>query len=202
MAPRRRRCLLLTFPLGVLYVTVVVVGAATGIGTLPILVGIPILAGVLVVVAHLAELESRLANGLLRTEVSYDDAQPAGETVVPYVTRLARDPKTYLAGVYLVSKFVIGIAAFTTLVTLATVAAALAFAPLLYDLPGAAYRIGAWQPETLSGAAGLSLVGVVLAFATLHLVNLAAWLVGEYTEVMLGWEGGESTHSETGPDQH
>lgn len=183
---RNAAYLLLSFPLGVFYFTVLVSGGAAGIATIPILVGIPILAAVLVFATHLAELESRLADGMLGTDVAYVSPQPEGETIVPYVTRLARDPATYLAVGYLFSKFAIGVAAFTLLVTAAAVSVTFAFAPLLYDVPGVAYQVGTWEVETVAGAAGLSVVGVVGALATLHLLNLAAWLVGEYTEVVLG----------------
>jgi len=178
--------LLLAFPLGTLYFAAIVAGGAAGVGTLPILVGIPILASVLVFAVHLAALESRLADGLLGTDVDYETVQPDGETVVPYVKRLALDPKTYLAIGYLLSKFAIGIAAFTAVVTLAALSVSFAFAPLLYDLPGVAYQVGPWEIDTLARAVGLSVVGVAVAFPALHLLNVFAWVVGAYTEAMLG----------------
>lgn len=187
--------LFLAFPLGVLYFTVLVAGGATGIATLPVIVGIPILAAVLVFATHLAALEGRLANGLLGTAVTYEPTQPDEETVVSYAIRVALDPKTSLGVGYLLSKFAIGIAAFTALVTSSALALSFAFAPLLYDLGGVSYQFGAWEVQTLSGAGVLSLVGVGLALATLHLVNLGAWVVGEYTEVMLGWD--EASGSDT-----
>lgn len=183
---RNAAYLLLTFPLGLLYFTAIVSGGAAGVGTLPLLVGIPILVGVLAVVVHLAELEARLANGLLGTDVAYGAARPRNERLVPYLKRLVLDPRSYLATGYLLSKFAIGVAAFTALVTLASLSLSFAFAPLLYDLHWIDYQFGAWRPATLPEALGLAVIGVALGLATLHVVNLAAWLVGQYTEVMLG----------------
>lgn len=183
--------LLLTFPLGILYFTVIVSGGSAGLSLIPLLVGAPVLVGVLALAPALADVETRLARGLLGTDVTYETPLRAGDEagIGEFVKGLVLDPRSYLAVGYLLSKFVIGIAAFVALVTSAAVSAAFAVAPLLYDRPGVTYQVGAWSVETLPVALGLSAAGVLFALVSLHLFNGAAWLVGEYTEVMLG-----STH--------
>ncbi|WP_436911816.1 sensor domain-containing protein [Halosimplex marinum] len=180
--------LLLTFPLGVLYFTLIVTGGSAGLSLVPLLVGVPLLLAVLALAALLADFETRLARGLLGTDVTYEtplrvrgEAEP-----VEFAKRLALDPRSYLAVGYLLSKFAIGIAAFTILVTSATASGAFALAPVLYDRSGITYQMGPWSVETLPAALGVSATGVVLAVVSLHLCNGAAWVVGEYTDAMLG----------------
>jgi hypothetical protein len=178
--------LLLTFPLGILYFTVLWGGGAAGVSTIPILVGIPILVAVLAVAVYLADLESRLARGLLGTDVTYETPQPGDETLGEYVKRLALSPRSYLAVVYLLSKFIVGLASFIALTFASVLSTVLVLAPVLYSRPGVSYQFGVTTIETLPAALGASAVGVLLAFVSLHLFNVAAWALGEYTEVMLG----------------
>mgnify|MGYP003836013207 FL=1 len=178
--------LLLTFPLGILYFTVLWGGGAAGVSTIPILVGIPILVAVLALAVNLADLETRLARGLLGADVAYETPQPSDETLGEYVKRLALDPRSYLAVVYLFSKFVVGLVSFVGLTFASVLSSLLVLAPVLYNRPGASYQFGVTTIETLPAAVGASVAGVLLAFVSLHLFNVAAWALGEYTEVMLG----------------
>ncbi|WP_164471532.1 sensor domain-containing protein [Halosimplex salinum] len=178
--------LLLTFPLGVLYFTMLWGGGSAGIAMIPILVGIPLLVAVLAVAVNLAELETRLARGLLDSDVTYETPNPTDETLVEYATRLATDPRSYLAVGYLLSKFVVGLAAFVGLTVLGTLSASFALAPLLYSHPEIAYQLGPTTVDTLPVALALSAGGVLLAVVSLHVCNFAARALGEYTEVLLG----------------
>jgi len=178
--------LLLTFPLGILYFTVLWGGGAAGVSTIPILVGIPILVAVLALAVNLADLETRLARGLLGADVAYETPQPSDETLGEYVKRLALSPRSYLAVVYLLSKFVVGLASFIALTFASVLSTVLVLAPVLYDRPDVSYQFGVTTIETLPAALGASVAGVLLAFVSLHLFNVAAWALGEYTELMLG----------------
>jgi hypothetical protein len=178
--------LLLTFPLGILYFTVLWGGGAAGVSTIPVLVGIPILVAVLALAGYLADLESRLARGLLGAEVTYETPQPTEETLGEYLKRLALSPRSYLAVVYLLSKFVVGLASFIGLTFASVLSSVLVLAPVLYNRPGVSYQFGVTTIETLPAALGASVAGVLLAFVSLHLFNVAAWALGEYTEIMLG----------------
>ena len=178
--------LALTFPLGVLYFTLVWGGGAAGVSTLPILVGAPILVAVLAMAVAVADIETRLARGLLGADVSMNTPSPSEETLTEYAKRLVLSPQSYLAVVYLLSKFVIGIAAFTALVTAATLSAVLTAAPLVYDRPGVTYNFGPNvvidpPPEAMVAA----VAGILLAFVSLHVFNLAARALARYTELLL-----------------
>lgn len=178
--------LALTFPLGVLYFTLIWGGGSIGASTLPILVGAPILVGVLAMAVAVADIETRLARGLIGADVSMATPRPSEEPLTEYAKRLITSPQSYLAVVYLLSKFVIGIAAFVALTVASTLSAVLTAAPLLYSRPGVAYQIGSnVVVDTLPEAMVASVVGILLAFVFLHLFNVAARALARYTEVML-----------------
>jgi hypothetical protein len=182
--------LALSFPLGVLYFTLVWGGGAVGVSALPIVVGAPILLGVLAMAVSVADVEARLARGLLGADVAMDVPRPSEETLSAYAKRLVLSPRSYLAVVYLLSKFVIGVVAVAALTVAATLSATLAAAPLLYDLQSVTYQAGPTVLiDTLPEAAVASVAGVLLAFVSLHAFNLAARALARYTELLLGTDG-------------
>ncbi|WP_459192205.1 sensor domain-containing protein [Halosimplex sp. J119] len=179
--------LLLAFPLGILYFTVLWGGGATGISLVPfLLLGVPVLVAVLGVAVYLTELEARLARGLLGRDVVCETPRPGEETAVAFAKRLVTDVRSYRAVVYLLSKFVIGVTAFAALSAGASTSVLMVLAPFLYDHPEFYYNLGVWSVSTLPAAVGVAGAGVVVALLTLHAANLAARAVGEYTELMLG----------------
>ena len=181
--------LALTFPLGVLYFTLIWGGGSVGVSTLPIVVGAPILVAVLAMAVAVADIESRLARGLLGADVSMETQCPSEETLTEYAKRLVLSPRSYLAVVYLLSKFAIGIAAFVALVTAGTLSAVMTAAPLVYNHPETTYNFGPNViVDTLPEAMVVSVVGVLLAFVSLHAFNLAARALARYTELLLGSE--------------
>ena len=179
--------LLLAFPLGILYFTVLWAGGATGVSLVPLfLLGVPVLVAVMALAVHLIQLEARLASGLLNSDVAYEPPRPTDETAVEYAKRLVTEPQSYLAVAYLLSKFVIGIAAFVALTTAASVSAVLVLAPVLYDLPETQYNFGVWSVTTLPEAFGVAIVGLLVGLLSLHTFNLGAAALGRYTELMIG----------------
>jgi hypothetical protein len=180
--------LLLTFPLGILYLTAIWGGGLAGVSMIPILVGVPVVVAVLAFAAVLADFEARLTRGLLDVPVAYDVPRPDDEPITEYAKRLVFDADTYVAVVYLLSKFVLGVAVFVGVTVSASLAVTMALAPVLYDLPGISYNLWVYQIETLPSALGASAVGVLLGFVALHAFNAAAWVLGQYAAAMLGEE--------------
>lgn len=176
----------LAFPLGLLYWIALSIGAVMGIATTPLLVGVPILAAVLVFARHLAAFEGWLARELLDVDVAYEAALPAGDGIVSALLELLRTPRTYRTIGYLFAKFLLGTVSFVVLTATGSITVALLLAPVLYDQPDVAYRMGSWQVETVVGAAGLFALGIVAVFASLHLINLCARLSGRFAATMLG----------------
>lgn len=190
----------LAFPLGLLYWTVLSVGFSFGIGTIPLLVGVPILAAVLVFALQLAAFEAWLARTLLDVEVAYEPAGLDGEGLVADLLVLLQTARTYRAIGYLFAKFLLGTVSFTFLATAGSLSVGLLLAPVLYDHPEVAYQAGSWQVETAAGAAGLFAFGVVAVFASLYLLNLWARLSGAFAAALLGPSTDEASSTEPGDD--
>lgn len=128
--------LLLAFPLGILYFTVLVTGLALGVGLSFLLIGVPILLSVLIVSHLFAALERKTARRLLSIEIE-SPGYPflEGDDVVDGVRSLVASPETYLSMCYLGLKFVIGMLSFMLLTFTGTMGIALVLTPLYYDLP-------------------------------------------------------------------
>jgi hypothetical protein len=92
---------------------------------------------------------------------------------------------TWLGLVFLLGKFVLGIAAFAVLAVLGALTFAFVTAPLYYDLPNVGVDFGVWQVTTLPEALVLSVLGVVFLFVSLHAVNGVAWGWGRIAAVLL-----------------
>lgn len=205
--------LLLMFPLGVAYFNFLVVGFAAGFGLAVVLVGVPILLGVLAVATGLAGLERALVRVLLGVEVPVDRVSSGGG-VWERVKRLVTDLRTWKAVAYLVSVFAFGVFAFGAIASLLATSWSFLSAPLYYeDAPVAAYgpiprgefaldvlfgwdalfvglsttfRLGSWRVETLPGALFVACLGLaLLLLVMLPLVNALASLWGRYARVML-----------------
>ena len=181
---------LLRFPLGVAYFTVFLTGLTVGLALTPLLVGIPLLVGVLAGATFAAAFEAHLARELLGVDVSYEPLTPAGDSLVPYVKELVTDVRTYLLVAYFFATFGIGLATFVAIVTLVVLAAVLAVAPLTYWLPFTEYRLfvvdGSWVAiDTLPEALVASAVGIALFVVALHVFNVLARVLGAVTKTVL-----------------
>ncbi|WP_276272281.1 sensor domain-containing protein [Haloarcula litorea] len=206
--------LLVAFPLGVVYLVVFSVGLSLGLGLLPILVGVPVLALFLGVALAIAEFERRLSGALLDRPIEHRRSLD-GETPRERTTSLLTDPRTWGAVVYLPVKFAVGTLALIVALTSLSTAAALLFVPFYYDQPGvyvgfvtdrpvelhpALYigwnnllvgfdtvlSVGAWRVRTLPEALVVAALGAVLMFAALALLNALAVASGWLTSVLLG----------------
>lgn len=202
--------LVVMFPLGIFYFTLLTAGFALGLPLVVVLVGIPILVSFLVLAVGLAGFERRLVRVLLGIEIPMTDATDGG-----FWTRLKRlvsDYQTWKAVAYLLSEYIYGSVAFGLLGSVAATAGSFLLAPLYYtDAPVVAYgpppgeftldllfgwdsllvgltttfRLGSWQVETLGGALLAALGGLVLSFVLLQLGNALAWVWGRYARIML-----------------
>jgi hypothetical protein len=183
----------LAFPLGLTYFVSVTVGLSVGAGLSLTLVGIPLLLVTLLVVGYVGRVEAKLTTWLLDVEVDAPEVATPGAdddlTSVDGLTtaagRLVASQTTWTSLVFVLLKFIFGLVAFTTLVTAVAVVGTLLSMPLLYDAPDVAYGIGAYPIDSLADAFVASLLGLGLAFVSLHLLNGLARLGGFLTEVLL-----------------
>lgn len=197
--------LLARFPLGIAYFVTFVAGLSIGLSLVPLVVGVPILVGVLALARYVGVLEAHLLRGLRGSSVSHDPADPGDQPLIAYAKSVVTNPRNYLLVAYALASFVVGVHLFTAIVVVFTLALALVAAPALYWLPGVDYQLttasGAVDvgpltvdASSLSGAAidtlpealAASLFGVVVCLVGLHAVNLTARLVGGLTERLLG----------------
>lgn len=203
--------LVVMFPLGTVYFTLLTAGFFVGLPLVVVLVGIPIFVFLLVLAVRLAAFERWLVRVLLGIEISTTDAAAGG-----FWTRLKRlvtDVHAWKAIAYLLSEFVYGSLVFGFLAALGATAGSFLLAPLYYtDAPVVAYgpvpvgeftldllfgwdsllvgltttfQFGSWQVETLGGAMLVALGGLVLALLFFQLGNLFAWVWGRYARIML-----------------
>lgn len=201
---RRLLYLLLRFPLGVLYFVLFVSWIAVGLALLPLLVGVPLLAGALGAASYVGALEALLARRLLDRDVSYEPADPNKLPLIPYLKAAATDPRNYALLAYALVSFAVGLAAFVFLATATAVSVALVLAPALFSLPFASYRFGAALPglgraiDTVPEALLACALGVLVALASSALAALAARLLGDLVVALLGDSASEGESAVTG----
>jgi len=205
----------LLFPVGLVYFVGFTVGFSLGLGLSVLLVGVVLIVALLVLTRELTALERFVADRALVVDVAAGSAdQPPLSEPVDHVKYVFTSRSTWTGLAYLVSKFVLGVGAFTLLVSLGSISLSLVTVPLYYDnvrfgvqpLSGEMsarpsvefalqtweigltipFRVTTWYVTTLPEALAVSAVGAVAVLASLHVCNLAARATGWYTAVLLG----------------
>lgn len=126
--------LLLSFPLGLIFFLVTVIGFALGVSTLILWIGLPMLFATLVLVRGMAMIERRMATNLLHVSFPYqldlhDMPQPG---FLKRFGNVLRDPLTWTSMIYMIVKLPLGIISFTLALVLPIVSLALTLLPLVY----------------------------------------------------------------------
>jgi len=203
------------FPLGIAYSILVPLGFGLGIGLSVILVGLPLFVATLLGVRELTALERYAADRLLAVDA------PAGETETPPLTDPVAHLKhalttlsTWKGVVFLLSRVLVGTAAFTLLLVLGTISLSLLLVPLYYRSVNVGvrpvsgevnaepsvefalqtweigltipFRLTTWYVTTLPEALAVSAVGLVATLASLHVCNVAARVAGWYASLLIG----------------
>jgi hypothetical protein len=196
--------LLARFPLGIVYFTVFVTGISLGVALAPLVVGIPILAGVLALAGYVGRIEAGLLREVLGRDVTWSTADVGERPTWTYLKTVATRPSNYLLAVFALGSFALGITLFTGLTVWFTLALVLALAPLVYWIPGIEYgpvttadavelgpvsvgadTVNGLSITTLPEALVASLLGVATLVVGLHVVNGTAALLAKVTEGML-----------------
>jgi len=128
--------LMLSFPLGLVFFTVTIVGFSVGMGTLVIWVGLSILFALLYAVHGMAAVERNLVRNLLH--MPHPDLPYGRASARDFLRKfgsLLRDPYTWTSLVYMMFlKMPLGILNFVLTLTFATVSTALTILPVIYLL--------------------------------------------------------------------
>ena len=191
--------LLLSFPLGIAYFVFLVTGLSVGFGLVVIWVGVPILVLVLAGSWALSRFEQETTSRMLGVDIPAISSRKRPDTLVSGDTlsgaervfiRTWRQFKAQLSDhltwsgmLYLLLKFPIGVASFVIVVTLVPVTAALLGAPFYYA--DDRIELGFWRIDELWEALVLMVIGVPVLFASLHVMNGAAYVSGQIARVML-----------------
>ncbi len=181
--------LLLAFPLGIFYFVFLVTGVSLGISLAILWLGIPLLIGVLLLSRTFANFERRLTSKLLNIEIASPPSNGVQKTFWQRAKALVVDPGTWAEVFYLFSKFVLGIISFVVVVTLLATSLGLMATPFFWNQWGIeAWDVGIpgiWTVDSFPKALGVSVIGAMIGFASLHLTNGLAWLYGEYSKSIL-----------------
>jgi hypothetical protein len=126
--------LLLSFPLGLIYFLVTIIGFVVGMSTIILWIGLPILFATLILVRGMATLERRMATNLLH--VSFPYQQQSYDMFKKGFWRrfgsMLRDPLTWTSTIYMILKLPLGIISFTLALVLPVVSLAITLLPLVY----------------------------------------------------------------------
>lgn len=221
LAPLRARTygtlvyLALAFPLGLVYFVGTTVGLSVGLGLSVLVVGLPVVAATLGGVAVVAAGERLLAHHLLGADVT-DQEWQVTQVTGPWDRTVAflTDVAVWGALVFVLSKLLVGVAAFTLLTVVFTVSLSLLAAPLYYDAPGVSagvslpepttrelsvvvpweqfevglsfvVRLTSWTVTTLPEAVAVSVLGAAVLLAGLNVLNGVGWLCARWAELTL-----------------
>lgn len=167
--------MLLALATGTFYFTWVVTGASLSVGLLVLIVGIPLLLLFLMSVRLLSLVEGRIVEVLLGERMPRRPLYTQRDK--PWATRLKElftSGSTWTSMLYLLLMQPLGTLYFAIAVTLLTAAVMLAAAPLSVMIPGVFdVTIAHWTISTLGTwlLPLVSLSGILLLFATLHLAR-------------------------------
>ena len=195
--------LLLAFPLGILYFTVIITGLSVGVGLVIVIVGFPILLLTLVCWLLFGRIERELAIHLLGAQVRpMSIPDPERRSAWQRLLRTLGDPVTWKSLVYVLLEFPFGIFSFTLAVVLLSVSLSLVLYPVVYAIATALYQQfpdqaqgTMWPGVTIDGEfrasvavrfLGVSAFGIVFAIASLAVLNGTAWMWARFAELMLG----------------
>lgn len=180
--------LLLAFPLGTAYFIFLTTGLSLGTGLVITLLGLPIVGLTMLASWWLAALERRMAIGLLGAEVPPMGPTPfqSGKGFRHDIQEFLSNRVTWTGMLYLVLKFPLGIFSFVVTVTLIAFSTSFLLVPFLYPL-----SLIEWDGILLwvdsPAEAGLCFVlGLLLTYVSLHLLNglaafwkmLSVWMLG------------------------
>lgn len=177
--------LLLSFPLGILYFIFLITGVSIGLPLIFLLIGVVILAAVLAVSWQLATFERGLAVSLLHIKIPpMSNATTQSATFWQRSKDYLANPVTWKGLVFLLCKFPLGVINFTLVISILALALVLIGAPFIY--PWATYDLGFTVINSLTDALLVTMIGLLVAPAGLHLLNFITRIQGEFARVMLG----------------
>ena len=175
--------MLLSLATGVIYFTVVTTGISLSLGLLILIIGIPLLVLFLALIRVLSLVEGRIVETLLGERMPRRPLYTQrGKGWLERIKEIFTDGRTWTAMLYFLLMLPLGTAYFTTAVTLLSVSLAFIAAPFGYFFANGNYGMTFGDYDVVANAPWmlplLSVAGVVLLFATLHLARAIGKLHG------------------------
>jgi len=180
--------LVLSFPLGIFYFVILVTGISLGFGLLITLFGIFILFGVLILVRAFSKFEAEFTNIFLGTQIRPQLVDPEIQGFWKRFREKLRSSLTWKGVFFLFLRFPMGIFAFSLTVSLLAASLGLISTPFLYNSPWYNFEWPNnywWNIDTLPEALIVALVGIILLFASLFVLNYLAWIYGKVAKALL-----------------
>lgn len=166
--------LILSFPLGLVYFVTVITLLSVGVGTLVIIVGMPILILTFALIRVYVAGERVLLRSLLDAVVPAAPPVRRPPGLVDRMMSYLGDAQLWKGLVYLLIHFVFGVASFALVMALIPASIGLLVAPLTYSL--FPYYVLDTAIGTLDQAVLCCSAGAILGLLSLHLLNLWAGL--------------------------
>lgn len=168
--------MLLSLATGIVYFTVVTTGASLSLGLMILIIGIPLLVLFLALIRVLSLVEGRIVETLLGERMPRRPLYTQrGKGWLERIKEIFTDGRTWTAMLYFLLMLPLGIAYFTAAVTLLSVSLAFIAAPFGYFFASGNYGMTFGDYDMAANAPWmlplLSVAGVVLLFATLHLAR-------------------------------
>ncbi|MEO8365209.1 MAG: sensor domain-containing protein [Pseudoxanthomonas sp.] len=168
--------MLLSLATGVVYFTVVTTGVSLSLGLMILIIGIPLLVLFLALVRVLSLVEGRIVEVLLGERMPRRPLYTQrGKGWLERIKEIFTDGRTWTAMLYFLLMLPLGIAYFTIAVTLLSVSLAFIAAPFSYFFTNPDFHVSFSNYDLAANAPWLlpllSVAGVVLLFATLHLAR-------------------------------
>ncbi len=174
-----------SFPLGTFYFFTLIVGLASGLGSVIAGVGIPILALCVVAWWWMAAFERQLAIWWLRVDIGpMYRPRPQGLSPWGWLRHHLGSSVTWTSLLYLLAKFPLSLLSFMLGLALVALSSFLLFAPVpvLIDI-----SLGyAYDSADLVGSCFLTALGLGVGLVSLHLLNGLAMVSGRFARLMLG----------------
>jgi uncharacterized membrane protein len=183
--------MLLSLATGIFYFTWTVTGVSLSAGLSVLIVGIPFIVLFFGTVRALSLVEGRVVETMLGVRMPRRPPYPtAGRSLMSRIGAMFTDARTWTTLLYMLLMLPLGIVYFTIAVTLLAVSVGFVGAPLAWtfgdfnDHVTINWGYGAHVP-TLGDALVLFVGGVILLFATLHLVRALGHMHGQIAKHLL-----------------
>ena len=190
--------MVLSLATGIFYFTWAVTGLSLSFGLLVLIIGIPFALLFLGSVRVLSLVEGRIVETMLGVRMPRRPAfSTRGMSFWQRIGAVISDPRTWGTVGYMILMLPLGIAYFTLAVTMLATSLALALAPIAkvvlesFGIPYASCNGDVWVCNWVNwwggwpGTICASIIGIVMLFATLHIVRALGYLHGQIAKHLL-----------------